>query len=161
MEFNTQSFNFKELVNTFEYTTATQNRDVCTEVSINGRRYDKYGTEQAVAFVGNLYKVNISGNGYWPREQGPISNRNDKYVLFVGMSKQHPCDTKINKQVGYEIATMNAMEKPIMIIEIQGKFTYRRFKNIVESYLENMKLELIKTREEILAEGKDPKKYNR
>lgn len=162
MEFNTNNFGFKELVNTFEYTTATQNRDVCTEVSINGRKYDKYGTLQAVAFVGNLYKVGIEGEGYWPREKGPIkTNKNNKYVLFVGMSKQHPCDTKINKQLGYEIAMVNAMESPIMVIEIQGKFTYRRFKNIVENYLANMNLEFIKTRQEIIAEGKNPKNYNR
>ena len=77
------------------------------------------------------------------------------------MSKQHPCDTKINKQLGYEIAMVNAMESPIMVIEIQGKFTYRRFKNIVENYLANMNLEFIKTRQEILAEGKNPKNYNR
>ena len=34
MEFNTNNFGFKELVNTFEYTTATQNRDVCKEKDI-------------------------------------------------------------------------------------------------------------------------------
>lgn len=161
MKFNDTSFDFKELVNTFAYTTATQNRDVCTEVSINGRKYDKYGTLQAVAFVGNLYKVNIKGDGYWPREKGPISNYDNKYVLIVGMSKQHPCDTKVNKELGYEIAAMNALEDPIIILDIQGKFTYRRFKNIVENYLANMKLEFIKTKAEMIAEGKDPKKYNR
>ena len=163
MKFNSNytSFYFKELVNTFAYTTATQNRDVCTEVSINGRRYDKYGTLQAVAFVGNLYKVDIPGEGYYPRELVPNKKINPKYVLTIGMSKQHPYDTKINKELGYEIANENAMMNPIMIIEVQGKFNYRRFKNIIENYLANMNLEFIKTRQEIINEGKNPKDYNR
>ena len=153
-------FLFKERINTFVYTTATQNREVYTDVSINGRHYRKYGTLQAVAFVGNLYKVGIPGEGYL-KDDGPVQNRNDKYVLVIGMSKQHPYDTKVNKETGFEIANENALTNPIIMIEVQGKFNYRRFKNIVENYLSNMKLEFIKTKGEILAEGKDPKNYNR
>ena len=153
-------FLFKERINTFVYTTATQNREVYTDVSINGRHYRKYGTLQAVAFVGNLYKVGIPGEGYL-KDDGPAQNRNDKYVLVIGMSKQHPYDTKVNKETGFEIANENALTNPIIMIEVQGKFNYRRFKNIVENYLSNMKLEFIKTKGEILAEGKDPKNYNR
>ena len=106
---NNSNFLSKELVNTFAYTTATQDRDVCTDVSINGRRYRKYGTLQAVAFVGNLYKVGVPGEGYL-KDDGPVQNRNDKYVLVIGMSKQHPYDTKVNKDLGYEIATENMWE---------------------------------------------------
>ena len=160
MNFNRNNFLFKEKVNTFAYTTATQNRDVYTDVSINGRRYRKYGTLQAVAFVGNLYKVGVPGEGYL-KDDVPVQNRNDKYVLVIGMSKQHPYDTKVNKDLGYEIATENMLTDPIMMIEVQGKFNYYRFKNIVENYLNTMKLEFIKTKAEILAEGKDPKNYNR
>jgi hypothetical protein len=162
MNFNKNNFLFKELVNTFDYTTATQNRDVYTDVSINGRHYRKYGTLQAVTFVGNLYRVGWSGEGYYPKEQGPIQTfKNDKYVLVIGMSKQHPCDTKVNKDLGYEIATNNMLNDPCIIIDIQGKFTYRRFKTIVENYLSTMKLEYIKTKKEIEMEGKNPKDYNR
>jgi hypothetical protein len=153
---------FKELVNTFAYTTATQNRDVYTDVSINGRRYRKYGTLQAVTFVGNLYKVGCSGEGYWPKEDGPIqTSKNEKYVLVIGMSKQHPYDTKVNKELGYEIAQTNMLNDPCMVIEVQGKFNKRRFVDLVEYYLSTMKLEFIKTRQEIIAEGKNPKNYNR
>lgn len=160
------NFLFKELVNTFDYTTASQNREVYTDVSINGRRYRKYGTLQAVAFVGNLYKVGVPSEGYLNLEKGehisikPIKNR-EKYVLVIGMSKQHPYDTKINKEVGYELATEKMLTDPCIVIEVQGKFTYRRFKNIVENYLNTMKLEFIKTKGEIIAEGKNPKDYNR
>lgn len=144
MNFNSDKFLFKELVNTFSYTTASQNREAYADVSINGRRYRKYGTLQAVTYVGNLYKVG-----------------EDKQVLVIGMSKQHPCDVKVNKEYGYEIAHGNALDDPCMIIEVQGKFNKRRFVNLVEYYISTMKLEFIKTRDEIIAEGKDPKKYNR
>ena len=157
-----KDFLFKERVNTFGYTTATQDREAYTDVSINGRRYTKYGTLQAVTFVGNLYKTNVRGEGYWPKEQGPIqTSKNEKYLLVIGMSKQHPYDTKVNKETGYEVAAENAINNPIIMIEVQGKFNYYRFKDIVEMYLSTMNLEYIKTKQEILAEGKNPKDYNR
>ena len=157
-----KDFLFKERVNTFGYTTATQDREAYTDVSINGRRYTKYGTLQAVTFVGNLYKTNVRGEGYWPKEQGPIqTSKNEKYLLVIGMSKQHPYDTKVNKETGYEVAAENAINNPIIMIEVQGKFNYYRFKDIVEMYLSTMNLEFIKTKQEILAEGKNPKDYNR
>lgn len=165
MNFSENKFLFKELVNTFTYTTATQNRDVYTDVSINGRHYRKYGTLQAVAFVGNLYKVGVSGKGHLDlngerTSLKPVKNQ-EKTILVIGMSKQHPNDTKINKEIGYDIARENMLLDPIMIIEVQGKFNRYRFNNIVETYLSTMKLEFIKTKEEIIAEGKDPKNYNR
>lgn len=142
----------KELVNTYAYTTATKDRDVCTYVSINGRNYAKFGTLQAVTFVGNLYKVDSYKKN---------SKDFNKYVLMVGLSKQHPCDTKVNKQEGYEAASIRAIDDPIIIMNVEGKFDKHRFNNIVKNYLSNMKLEFIKTRKEILAEGDDPTKYNR
>ena len=165
MNFNRNKFLFKEKVNTFVYTTATKNRDVYTDVSINGRHYRKYGTLQAVAFVGNLYKVGVPSEGYLnlngqKTSLKPVKNQ-EKTILVIEMSKQHPYDTKVNKEVGYEIAMENMLNDPIIMIEVQGKFDYYRFKNIVEMYLDTMKLEFIKTKAEIIAEGKDPKNYNR
>ncbi len=142
----------KELVNTYSYTTATKDRDVCTYVSINGRMYAKFGTLQAVTFVGNLYKVNVVKNN---------AEDFDKYILMIGLSKQHPCDTKIDKELGYETAAMRAIDDPVIIMEVQGKFNKNRFNNIVEQYLDNMDLQFIKTRAEIIASGDDPSKYNR
>jgi len=166
MNFEKNKFLFKELVNTFSYTTATQNREVYADVSINGRHYRKYGTVQAVAFVGNLYKVGIQSEGYLNLKEGektslkPIKNQ-EKYVLMIGMSKQHPYDTKVNKELGYEVAYENALNNPCITIEVQGKFNKRRFVNIIENYLDTIKLEFIKTKGEIIAEGKNPKNYNR
>ena len=165
MNFNNDKFLFKELVNTFTYTTATQDRDVYADVSINGRRYRKYGTLQAVTFVGNLYKVGVPSGGYLNLNGQSTSLKSvknqEKQVLVIGMSKQHPYDTKVNKELGYEVARVNSLDNPCIIIEVQGKFNKRRFVDIVEYYIDTMKLEFIKTRDEIIAEGKDPKNYNR
>ncbi len=155
-----KDFLFKERVNTFGYTTATQDREAYTDVSINGRRYTKYGTLQAVTFVGNLYKTNVKGEGYL-KNDGKPEIKNEKYLLVIGMSKQHPYDTKVNKETGYEVAAENAINNPIIMIEVQGKFNYYRFRDIVEMYLDTMNLEFIKTKQEIIAEGKNPKDYNR
>lgn len=144
MNFSKDNFLGKELVRTFVYTTATQDREAYTDVVINGRKYTKYGTLQAVTFVGNLYKVD------------------DKHVLFVGLSRQHPCDTKVNKRLGYEIASENALDDPFMIIEVNNKFNKHMFNDFVEGYMDNMmELQFVKTRQEIMLEGKNPKAYLR
>ena len=160
MNFSGNKFLFKERINTFSYTTATQDREAYADVSINGRQYRKFGTLQAVTFVGNLYKVGNLGNGYL-KDDGPVQNRNEKYVLVIGMSKQHPYDTKVSKELGYEVAHQNMLDDPCIMIEVQGKFNKSRFVDIVEMYLDTMKLEFIKTKGEIIAEGKNPKNYNR
>ena len=129
---NKSDFLNKELVKTLSYTTASQNREAYSNEVINGRNYTKYGTLQAVTFVGNLYKINEYKN-----------------VLVIGMSRQHPTDVKIVKELGYEQANINALNDPIIMIETQGKFTKRRFVDIVETYLSYMKLEFVKTRKEI------------
>lgn len=143
MNFENNNFLFKELVETYSYTTATKNREGYKNVNIKGRRYVKCGTFQSVTFVGNLYNIG------------------KRRVLVVGMSRQHPYDTKLKKDVGYEIAYNNALDDPCMMIDIHGKFTKYRFKEIVLHYLSTIKLHFIKTREEIEAEGKDPNAYDR
>ena len=65
----------KEFVKSFSWTSLTENRETEKEVTIAGRKYYKTGKEQVVTFVGKLYK---------------ISGAVPKYVLYVGMAKQHP-----------------------------------------------------------------------
>lgn len=144
---NNSNFLSKELVNTFAYTTATKNRDAYTNVCINGRNYIKLGTLQAVTIVGNLYKINNNGN--------------IEYVLLAGMSKQHPCDSKVNKEMGYELANENANTDPFLIMKVSRNFTKTAFANMMTTYIDSMKLEFVKTTQEILAEGIDKEIYDR
>ncbi len=139
----------KEIVKTLVYTTASQDRFVYTPVSINGRTYMKTGYLQVVSFVGNIYKVYNS------------TTKNVEYWLHVGLSKQHPCDSKINKQEGFEKAQENAFINPIMVIQVNNKFGNITWRKMIDSYVANMDLEFVMTKEEIINAGKDIKKYNR
>lgn len=144
---NKENFLSKELVNTFAYTTATQNREAYTDVCINGRKYIKLGTLQAVTIVGNLYKTNNNGN--------------TEYILLAGMSKQHPCDSKVNKEVGYELANENANTNPFLIMKVSKEFGKTAFRRMMHNYIDSMKLEFVKTSQEIAIEGIDKEIYDR
>ena len=136
-------FLHKELVNTFVYTTATQNRNAYTHVRINGRLYCKYGVLQAVTFAGYQYKVVNKETGL------------HQYVLCVGVSKQHPKDNKVDKELSYSLAKEKALIDPMMTIELPDKICKGEFCDIVEMYLNKMKLQFIKTKQEIELEGKN------
>ena len=146
---NKNDFLEKQLVKTLSYTTATQNRDVYTNVVINGRNYLKAGTLQAVTVVCNIYKIyNTKNNMY-------------EYWAHFGMSKQHPCDSKLNKQVGYEIAQENALLNPFCVLQVNKQFGENTFRDMIRPYIDDMDLEMLKTKEEIELSGDDINKYNR
>jgi len=135
----------KTLVNSFSYTTITKDRDAYSDVNIDGRQYTKYGTLQAVTVVGNLYE-----------------DHNGNRILMCGVSKQHPCDTKCDKQIAYEVATLRAMSNPDIVINTVPEYVNKfNFAQMVSWYVDAMKLDFIKTRQEIEKSGDDPKKYNR
>lgn len=135
----------KTLVDSFSYTTSTQDRETYTEERINGRKVLKFGTLQAVTVVGNLY-------------EDCYGNR----ILMCGVSKQHPCDSKCNKQLAYETAQAHALFKPDIVINTVPKYMNSiNFRNMVEWYVDGMDLCFLKTTQEIINSGDDPKKYNR
>lgn len=140
----------KDVVDTFYWSTASKDRSGAIQYSENGRTYAKFGTYQAFTFAGIVYKVfDKNANSY-------------KYVMVIGVSKQHPCDVKIDKRLAYEIAYENALDDPITtVVSPAGKFNKGDFMTFVEWYFTNSRIELIKTKEEIEAEGKCPKNYNR
>lgn len=135
----------KTLINSFSYTTTTKDRESFSNVIIDGRTYTKWGTLQAVTIVGNLYE-DFKGNR----------------ILVCGVAKQHPCDTKCDKQMAYEVAQEHAMNNPDFVFytvpKYMNKFT---FAQMVSWYVESMKLDFIKTRQEIKNNGDNPEKYNR
>lgn len=143
----------KELVDTFFYTDLNQNREDSKEVVINGRTYIKLGTRTATTVVANLYKV-------WDP-----SVKFYKYVALVGVTRQHPCDVKVDKEKGIELANEAANINPSMTITFDHKITYHEFKNFALSYISSLEPKFIKTRQEIVAEGGEEdlknKKYSR
>lgn len=142
-----KNFDFltKELVDSFSYTTITKDREAYSDVVIDGRSYTKWGTLQAVTIVGNLYE-DFRGNR----------------ILMCGVAKQHPCDTKVNKQIAYEAAQAHAMFNPDIVINNVPEYINKfNFGKMMEWYVDAMKLEFVKTNKEIERSGGNPKNYNR
>lgn len=123
----------KEFVKSFSWTSLTENREVLKPVVIDGRKYYKTGREQAVTFVGNLYKIG-----------GQMS----KYVLYVGMAKQHPDEHNVLVQDGIDIAAENAYTNPILVMEVFKDFDYNAFSEMMTTYWEYMPLDMLRTKEE-------------
>lgn len=136
----------KELVNTFTYTTISRDREVCTDVMIDGRMYTKYGKLQSITIVGNLYQD----------EEG---NR----MLLCGIARQHPCDARNDKKVAYEVAQERAVSNPDIVFNtVPNHITRYNFQRMMEWYVDGMDdLEFIRTKEEIKKNGLDIKSYSR
>ena len=127
----------KETVKTYSYTTANGNREGSMLVKMNGRDYIKFGTFQAVTLVGNLCEVYDA------------DVKRLKTVLFVGVSRQHPRDIKIDKELAYETAHLNALFNPQMVIEVGECFTQYNFREFAKNYIDTLKLQFVKTTQEI------------
>lgn len=130
----------KDLVRTFVYTTMNDCRCMDRNVVVNGRTYVKLGQAQAVTMVGNLYKC-------WD----PIV-KSYKYMLMVGVAKQHPCDLNITKKEGYAIANENAYASPSIVMEVSKEFNKEKFMYLSMCYIEMLHLSFVKTTKEIAAE---------
>lgn len=126
----------KEILKTFSYTTANGNREGSMLVKINGRDYVKFGTFQAVTLVGDLCEVYDA------------DVKRLKTVLFVGVSRQHPRDIKIEKELAYEVAHLNALFNPQMVIEVGECFTQYNFREFAKNYVDTLKLQFVKTVQE-------------
>ena len=124
----------KEIIKT--YTTSNGDREGQKLVRILGRDYVKFGTYQAVTLVGDLCEVYDA------------DVKRSKTVLFVGVAKQHPTDIKIDKELAYETAHMNAMFNPAMIIEVGEEFTQYNFREFAKNYIDTLKLSFVKTQAE-------------
>lgn len=127
----------KDLVKTFSYSTMNEWRNMEKQMVVNGRTYVKFGQAQVVTLVGNLYKC-------WD----PIVE-SYKNVLMVGVAKQHPCDLKITKRDGYEVANEKAYASPSIVMEVDHGFNKEKFNVIAMCYIETMNLSMVKTPKEI------------
>ena len=65
------------------------------------------------------------------------------------LSKQHPDDICINKDLAYEIADTNSFIKPFIQMQVNKRFGENTFRDIIRSYIADMDLEYVKTKDEI------------
>ena len=127
----------KEILKTYSYTTSNDDREGSALVKINGRDYVKFGTLQAVTLVGDLCEVYDA------------DVKRNRTVLFVGVARQHPRDIKIDKELAYETAHLNALFDPQMVIEVGEAFTQYNFREFAKNYIDTLKLQFVKTVQEI------------
>lgn len=139
----------KELVGIYYYSNVNEDRNTTKSVRINGRLYDKHGTDCAVTAVGLLYKV-----------YDPSINHN-KYAILVGTARQNPYDTVVDIETGIEIATENAMINPVMNVEYNEQVNEDTVYSLLDAYVSGLPIQFVKTHTEILSEGKDINNYNR
>lgn len=144
----TIKFDEKEFVESFVSSTINECRESSKRVMIDGRWYVKEGTEQAVTLVGNVFKV----------KEGDVT----KTILYIGMSKQHPCDSKCDKEIAIEQAQVKAFDNPIMVYEVQeGQSPKYIFYDFADMILGTLDLEFIRTSKEIKKLGLNKHNYNR
>ena len=127
----------KNLVRTFDWDNLGRDYSISEEVCINGRKYLKTGVTTATTVVGNLYLVYDQ------------SVKHNKYVLLVGIARQHPNDLRIKRNEGIEIANLKSLDTPVMQIEFDHEITWYEFKELAEWYVEYQTPRFLKTREEI------------
>ena len=134
----TVKFTDKTLVKSFQYSDINEDRTAYIKVIIDGRLYHKFGILQATTCVGNVFKV------------GP-----NKYIMYVGVARQNPGDSVINKKLALEVADSKSYTDPSIIMEVNSEFDGVDFKRIMSKYVDSTKIDFIKTRQELL------KKYTR
>lgn len=114
-------FTNKEFVKSFEWCDLPAVREHFTSERINGRVYVKCGRHTATTFVGNLYKLCTP------------SNEPNKYVLLVGIAKQHPDDINPKKSVGVELAAYRSYAEPDIILYLDDPIKQQEFNMICDT----------------------------
>ena len=129
----------KKLVDEFVVSDIHTDRSCEKETVLdNGRRAVMKGTYCASTFVGKLYKMN-----------GPSENPLERYVLFIGVSRQNPIDNRQDGDLAVEMAAENAMVNPIMTIKLPTAISGDDFAKFVSPYLDAMPTKFILTSKQI------------
>ena len=129
----------KKLVDEFVVSDIHTDRSCEKETVLdNGRRAVMKGTYCASTFVGKLYKMN-----------GPSENPLERYVLFVGVTRQNPIDNRQDEDLAVEMAAENAMVNPIMTIKLPNAISVNDFARFVSPYLDAMPTKFILTSKQI------------
>lgn len=139
----------KEFVCEYTYSDANKARFYTKDVVINGRTYTKYGTATATTVVCLQYKIT-----------DPSTNRSE-YLTLMGVARQNPGDTAINEQLGYEIATENALISPVATIITPTELSRYSARTFMRNYIDTLPVNFIKTRQELQNEGKKLYNYDR
>lgn len=123
----------KEFVKSFEWTDIPAFRYHSTEVLINGRKWIKTGKHTATTLIGNLYKLDVP------------SDEPNKYLLLIGVAKQHPDEISVTKSVGVELACARSYINPQIIMYLDEPIKQAQFNCICETYVNVQPVKFVKT----------------
>ena len=126
----------KELIRSYEWSDFNEERRHHTNEIINGRTYIKTGRYCATSFVGEVFKIDSS------------SDEPFKYVMLIGMARQHPNEHNASRKAGIEIAAENAFTNPVMEFKMIALPHYEDFVKIVEAYFMTIPYQYVRTRAE-------------
>lgn len=144
---NNMDFLTKELIGVYSYTNMNEDRDSVKRVVIKGRTWYKTGTVTATTVVSLLYSI-----------YNPSVKRNE-YVVLMGVARQNPGDTNLDKNLGYEIAMENALMSPVAKIKFASEIMSTEvIEDFMRQYVNSLPVHFIKTRAEL---GNDIDKYDR
>lgn len=131
-----QDFLGKELVCSYDYSDFNESRNHTTQEIINGRVWLKTGKYTSTAFVGDVYKLDVS------------SDEPFKFILLIGLSRQHPNERQASRKEGVEVAAVNAKFTPFASMRFMNVPTYDDFRTICETYLKTIPYQFVRTKEE-------------
>ena len=136
-------FSTKELVDSFAYSTANFNRERVKTFRHHGRWYSKYGTEQVVTAVGNIFKVKNTSTGKHVK------------VLMVGISKQSTYERVNDRRIGESVAAERSFMDPQIVMIVPDEYDYGFFRSLMSNYIDYMRLQFMKTNDEIKMKNVD------
>ena len=139
----------KELIGSGSWNNIKKNREEFKEERINGRLYVKYGINCATTVSYFIYKV------YDP------SVESFKYAYMLGVARQNPGDTVIDKEEGVEIASFKAMDNPSIVLIYDYMIPHGQLMTIIEQYVMTLPVRFVKTKAEMKAENRDLSNFNR
>lgn len=127
----------KELVKTFYFTNANDERYGVNRERINGRVITFEGQLCATTLIGLLYLV------YDP------SVESYKYILHVGVANQQSEDAKVDENEEYEKAYVNALTDPHVQFVIGDEYDQFNWQSFAETIANSQPKELVLTDEEL------------
>lgn len=126
----------KKLVASYDVSDYNDPRQFSTDEIINGRKYTKHGRYTATTFVGNVWELDCP------------SDEPFKYLLMVGMSRQHPNERQGSRSAGVELAAERSFSEPLFTMPMMTIPTYSAFVNICNGYLTTVPCEFVRTKQE-------------
>lgn len=130
-------FSNKEFVRSFTYSNLKNDRHVCKDEVILGRKHTKHGIACATTMVCDCWKV------YDP------SVERFRYVYLAGVARQHPKDILVKYSDGVEIAHEKAMTDPVMKLVFDDPVAFEYIEWMMQQYVNMLPIQLVKTKKEI------------